>query len=155
MRLCRSPVELTTDVPDSLYSLLPVLAPLMRPRRSPRAALSLRFSVHWTRASARPPQVPRTPLPPGMHLRTGRPNIRATLQGVIESVREAYSTAKCCKCGSESPSGIAIGSCGPTALIDDAVGAVNSVSWADWIDIGGVESIEECVKKNFTIGLYN
>ena len=147
LRLFQAAVELITNVPDSLYSLLPVLAPLMRPRPSPRAALSLRFSVHWTRSSARAPQVQRTTLPPGMHLRVGRPDIRATLQGVIESVRDAYTTSACCRCRLESPSGIAIGSCGPTALMDDAVGAVNSVSWADWIDIGGVESIEECVKK--------
>jgi len=129
--------------PDTLYSFLPVLAPLMRPRPSPRAALSLRFSVHWTRSSALKAQVPRTTLPPGMHLRVGRPNIRAALQGVIESVRDAYSSSTCCRCRSESPSGIAIGSCGPIKLIDDTVGAVNSVSWADWIDIGGVESFEE------------
>lgn len=147
LRLFRTPAELTTDVPDSLYSLLPVLTPLMQPRPSPHGTLSFRFSVHWTRASALTPQVLRMTLPPGMYLHVGRPNIRATLQGVIEDVREAYSTAtSCCRCRSESPRGIAIGSCGPTSLIDDAVGAANKVSWADWIDIGGVESIEECVK---------
>jgi ferric-chelate reductase len=130
--------------PDSLYSLLPVLTPLMQPRPSPRAELSLRFSVHWTRASALSPQVLRMTLPSGMYLHVGRPNIRATLQGVIEGVRDAYSsTASCCRCRLESPTGVAIGSCGPTSLIDNAVGAVNRVSWADWIDIGGVESIEE------------
>ncbi|KAH9075008.1 hypothetical protein EDB83DRAFT_1887989 [Lactarius deliciosus] len=130
---------------DSLYSLLPELAPLMQPRASPRAALSLRFSVHWTRTSAlRPaPPVPYTALPPGMYLRAGRPDIHATLQSAIARVGEAYSTTACRKCGTGSPSGIVIGSCGPTALIDDAARAVAHVSWADWIDIGGVESIEE------------
>ncbi|KAH9040998.1 hypothetical protein EDB85DRAFT_2253799, partial [Lactarius pseudohatsudake] len=140
--------------PDSLYSLLSELAPLMQPRASPRAALSLRFSVHWTRTSALRPAhpVPRTALPPGMYLRAGRPDIHATLQSVIASVGEAYSTT-CRKCGTGSPSGIVIGSCGPTALIDDAARAVSRVSWADWIDIGGVESIEECVKNNTLCGL--
>ena len=127
----------------------------MRPRASPRAALSLRFSVHWTRAAALGPYMPRTTLPPGMHLRAGRPDIQATLQGVFDSLRDAYSTAKCHRCSSASPSGIVIGSCGPTTLIDDAVRAVNCVSWADWIDMGGVESIEECVEKIFCHPLNN
>ncbi|KAH9166989.1 hypothetical protein EDB89DRAFT_1856948 [Lactarius sanguifluus] len=138
-------IEVVWSVADpvSLYSLLPELAPLMQPRASPRAALSLRFSVHWTRTSALAPPVPRTALPPGMYLRAGRPDIHATLQSVIASVGEAYSTTTCRKCGTGSPSGIVIGSCGPTALMDDAARAVGRVSWADWIDIGGVESIEE------------
>ena len=29
--------------------------------------------------------------------------------------------------------------------MDDAARAVGRVSWADWKDVGGVESIEECV----------
>ncbi|KAI9453098.1 hypothetical protein BJY52DRAFT_1225799 [Lactarius psammicola] len=130
--------------PDSLYSLLPELSPLMQPRASPCAALSLRFSVHWTRKSARAPQVPRTALPPGMYLHAGRPNLSTTLQSVISSVGEAYTTTTtCCRCNPDSPSGIVVGSCGPTSLIDDAARAVGGVSWADWIDVGGVESIEE------------
>jgi ferric-chelate reductase len=125
----------------------------MQPRPSPRAALSLRFSVHWTRASALSSQVLRMTLPQGMYLHVGRPNINATLQGVIEGVRDTYSsTTSCCRCRLESPTGVAIGSCGPTSLTDTAVGAVNKVSWADWIDIGGVESIEECVEKSFATG---
>jgi hypothetical protein len=129
--------------PDTLYSLLPVLTPLMRPRSSPRTALSLRFNVHWTRTSALPPHVPRTTLPPGMHLRAGRPDIHATLQSTIDGLRDAYSSTECCKCSSAGPSGIVMGSCGPTSLIDDSVRALNRVSWADWIDLGGVESVEE------------
>ena len=43
---------------------------------------------------------------------------------------------------------IVIGSCGPTALIDDASRAVGRVSRADWRDVGGVESIEEYVLQN-------
>ena len=140
------PVGLTTDVVDSLYSLLPILGPIMRPRASPRAALSIRFSVHWTRTFAHAPQVPRTTLPPGMYIRAGRPDIHATLQSMIDSLRDAYSMSECCKCSGASPSGIVIGTCGPLALIDDSVRAVNKVSWADWIDMGGVESVEECVK---------
>ncbi|KAI9455090.1 hypothetical protein BJY52DRAFT_685195 [Lactarius psammicola] len=129
--------------PDTLYSFLPELAPLVHPRASPRAALSFRFSVHWTRTSALAPQVPRTALPPGMHLRPGRPDVHATLQSVIAGVRDTYSTTTGRTCGSDLPSGIVIGSCGPTALIDDAVRAVGRVSWADWKAVGGVESIEE------------
>ncbi|KAI9457618.1 ferric reductase like transmembrane component-domain-containing protein [Lactarius psammicola] len=133
--------------PDSLYSLLPELAPLMYPRPSPHTTLSLRFSVHWTRTSSRAPRVPRTALPPGMHLRVGRPDVHSTLQSVIAGVRDAYSTTTGRSRGqsrsSVSPSGIVIGSCGPTALIDDATRAVGRVSWADWKDVGGVESIEE------------
>jgi len=121
----------------------------MQPRSSLRTALSLRFSVHWTRTAALAPQVSRTALPPGMYLRAGRPDLFATLQGVIASVSEAYSsTTTCCRCSPDSPTGIVIGSCGPTSLRDDAARAVGGVSWADWIDMGGVESIEECVKNN-------
>ncbi|KAH9066825.1 hypothetical protein EDB87DRAFT_463238 [Lactarius vividus] len=129
--------------PDSLYSLLPELSPLMRPRTSPRAALSLRFSVHWTRMSPLAPHVPRSTLPPGMHLHAGRPDVRATLQSAIASVRDAYSTTTSQTRGSDLPSGIVIGSCGPTTLIDDSARAIGRVSWADWKDVGGVESIEE------------
>jgi hypothetical protein len=120
---------------DSLYTLLPELIPLMRPRASPHTSLSLRFNVHWTRVSARPPRVPRTALPPGMYIRPGRPDIFERLQSVITGVRSA----------SASPGGIIVGSCGPAVLMDDAARAVGRVSWADWKDVGGVESIEECV----------
>jgi ferric-chelate reductase len=131
---------------DSLYSLLPELTPLMHPRASPHTSLSLRFNVHWTRISSRPPRVPRTALPPGMYLRPGRPDIFATLENVIAGVRSAYSTSRGGGGGgSDTPSGIVIGSCGPAALMDDAARAVGRVSWADWKDVGGVESIEECV----------
>ncbi|KAH9039359.1 hypothetical protein EDB85DRAFT_1930166 [Lactarius pseudohatsudake] len=129
--------------PDSLYSLLPELSQLMRPGTSPRTALSLRFSVHWTRMSALAPHVPRSTLPPGMHLHAGRPDVRATLQSAIASVREAYSTTTGRTHDSDLPSGIVIGSCGPTSLIDDAARAVGRVSWADWKNVGGVESIDE------------
>jgi hypothetical protein len=125
---------------DSLYALLPELTLLMQPRPSPHTSLSLRFNVHWTRVSARPPCVPRTALPPGMYIDPGRPDIFDTLQSVITSVRSAYSTSR----DSGHPSGIVIGSCGPVALIDDAARAVGRVGWADWKDVGGVESIEEC-----------
>jgi hypothetical protein len=63
---------------------------------------------------------------------------------VITGVRSAYSTSRR-NGGSDLPSGIVIGSCGPAALMDDAARAVGRVSWADWKDVGGVESIEECV----------
>jgi hypothetical protein len=118
----------------------------MQPRASPDTSLSLRFNVHWTRVSARPPRVPRTALPPGMYIRPGRPDIFDTLQSVITGVRSAYSTSRR-NGGSESdlPSGIVIGSCGPVALMDDAARAVGRVSWADWKNVGGVESVEECV----------
>jgi ferric-chelate reductase len=116
----------------------------MQPRASPHTSLSLRFNVHWTRVSARPPRVPRTALPPGMYIRPGRPDIFDTLQSVITGVRSAYSTSQR-NGGSDLPSGIVIGSCGPVALMDDAARAVGRVSWADWKDVGGVESIEECV----------
>ena len=129
-------------ISDSLYSLLPELAPLMQPRASPDTSLSLRFNVHWTRVSARPPRVPRTALPPGMYIRPGRPDISDTLQSVITGVRSAYSTHRGNN-GLDFPSGIVIGSCGPAALMDDAARAVGRVSWADWKDVGGVESIEE------------
>jgi ferric-chelate reductase len=131
-------------ISDSLYSLLPKLTPLMQPRASPQTSLSLRFNVHWTRVSARPPRMPRTALPPGMYIRPGRPNIFNTLQSVIADVRSAYSTSWR-NGGSDIPRGIVVGSCGPVALIDDAPRAVGRVSWADWKDVGGIESIGECV----------
>ncbi|KAI0281874.1 hypothetical protein BGY98DRAFT_1094739 [Russula aff. rugulosa BPL654] len=111
---------------DSLYALLPELTPLMQPRASPHASLSLRFNVHWTRASGRPPRVPRTALPGNRgHRRTQR---------ILDKLEERWL---------RPPSGIVIGSCGPTALMDDAARAVGCVSWTDWKDVGGVESIEE------------
>ena len=116
----------------------------MQPRASPHTSLSLRFNVHWTRVSARPPRVPRTALPPGMYIRPGRPDIFDALRSVITGVRSAYSTSRR-NGGSDLPSGIVIGSCGPAAIMDDAARAVGRVSWADWKDVGGVESIEECV----------
>ena len=115
----------------------------MQPRSSPHNTLSLRFNVHWTRTSSHTPRVPRTALPPGMYLCPGRPDISASLQNVIAGVRSAYSTSR--RGGSDHPSGIVIGSCGPAVLMDDAARAVGRVSWADWKDVGGVESIEECV----------
>jgi ferric-chelate reductase len=133
---------------DSLYTLLPELIPLMQPRASPHTSLSLRFNVHWTRVSARPPRVPRTALPPGMYIRPGRPDIFDTLQSVITDLRSAYySDSRYNGAGSDSdlPRGLVVGSCGPTGLMDDAAWAVGQVSWADWKDVGGVESIEECV----------
>ena len=122
----------------------------MHPRPSPHTALSLRFFVHWTRTSSRAPHVPRTALPPGMHLRAGRPDLHATLQSEIAGVRDVYSMSgrggrSQSSRTSDSPSGIVIGSCGPTTLTDDATRAVGRVSWADWKDVGGVESIEEYV----------
>lgn len=116
----------------------------MQPRASPHTSLSLRFNVHWTRVSAHPPRVPRTALPQGMYIRPGRPDIFDTLQSVIKGVRGAYSTKRRSG-GLDFPSGIVIGSCGPAALMDDAARAVGRVSWGDWKDVGGVESIEECV----------
>jgi hypothetical protein len=88
--------------------------------------------------------MPRTALPPGMYLHRGRPDIFDTLQSVITGVRTAYSTGWSDD-GSDLPSGVVIGSCGPAALMDDAARAVGRVSWADWKDVGGVESVEECV----------
>ena len=130
--------------PDSLYSLLPELIPLMQPRASPYNTLSLRFNVHWTRISSRAPRVPRTALPVGMYIRPGRPDLFTTLESVISGVRSAYSSSRRSG-GPDLPSGIVIGSCGPAALMDDAARAVGRVSWADWKDVGGVESIEEYV----------
>jgi hypothetical protein len=130
---------------DSLYALLPELTPLMHPRASPHTSLSLRFNVHWTRVSSRPPRVPRTALPSGMYIRPGRPDIFDTLQSVITGVRSAYSTNHRRNGSSDLPRGIVVGSCGPVAFMDDATRALGRVSWADWKDVGGVESIEECV----------
>jgi len=125
--------------------MLPELTPLMQPRQSPYTSLSLRFNVHWTRASSRPPLAPRAALPPGMYLRPGRPDIHGTLQNAIAGVRTAYSTSRSRSRSSHEPSGIVIASCGPTSLIDEATRAVGRVSWTQWNDVGGVESIEECV----------
>ncbi|KAH9991983.1 hypothetical protein BJV74DRAFT_771842 [Russula compacta] len=129
--------------PESLYSLLSELTPLMQPRASPYTSLSLRFNIYWTRASARPSRVKRTALPQGMYLRPGRPDIHATLENMIADVRAEYSTGR--GGSSDTPSGIVLGVCGPAALMDDASRAVGRVSWRDWRDVGGVESIEECV----------
>jgi ferric-chelate reductase len=129
------------STPDSLYSLLPKLTPLMQPCAFSHTSLSLRFSVHWTRASPRPHRVQRVALPPGMYLRAGRPDIYDTLQRVVADVRSAYFRRG--RNDSDSPSGVVIGSCGPTALTDEAARSVGRVSWVDWRDVGGVESIEE------------
>lgn len=119
----------------------------MQPRSSPHNSLSLRFNVHWTQASSRLPAVPRMALPQGMYLRPGRPDIHATLQNATAGVIEAHSPSRSRNRNrsSTTPSGIVIGTCGPTSLIDDAVRAVGRVNWSDWGEVGGVESIEECV----------
>ena len=132
---------------DSLYALLPELTPLMRPRASYHSSLSLRFNVHWTRVSSyHPPRVPHTTLPMGMYIQSGRPDIFNALQSVIAGVRSSYlSTGQSDDSQTDLPRGIVVGSCGPTALMDDAAHAVGRVSWTDWNDVGGVESIEECV----------
>ena len=128
---------------DSLYSLLPELIPLMQPRSTPHTSLSLRFNIYWTRASSRPPLVPRTALPQGMYIRPGRPDIHGTLKDAITGVLDVYSKNK--SRSAPTPSGLVIGTCGPTSLVDDATRAVGRVNWSDWNDVGGVESIEECV----------
>jgi hypothetical protein len=128
---------------DSLYSLLPELTPLMQPCSASHTSLSLRFNVHWTRASSRPPLASRTALPPGMYIRPGRPDIHMTLSDAIAAVLNAYSTKQ--SRSGPTPSGVIIGTCGPTPLIDDAARAVGRVNWTDWSEVGGVESVEECV----------
>lgn len=119
--------------------------PLMHPHSSPHNALSLRFNVHWTRASSRPPALPRMALPQGMYLLPGRPDIHATLQNAIAGVIETFSSRRNRNYDSTTPSGVVIGTCGPTSLVDDATRAVGRVNWSDWGEVGGVESLEECV----------
>jgi ferric-chelate reductase len=115
----------------------------MHPRSAMHTSLSLRFNVHWTRASARPPLVPRTALPPGMYIRPGRPDILGTLKNAIAGVLDAYSVNR--SRSAPTPSGIVIGTCGPTSLVDEAARALGRVNWSDWSEVGGVENIEECV----------
>jgi len=115
----------------------------MQPRSTPHTSLSLRFNIYWTRASSRPPLVPRTALPQGMYIRPGRPDIHGTLKDAITGVLDVYSKNK--SRSAPTPSGLVIGTCGPTSLVDDATRAVGRVNWSDWNDVGGVESIEECV----------
>lgn len=117
----------------------------MHPRPSPHNSLSLRFNVHWTQASSRPPAVPRMALPQGMYLRPGRPDIHATLKNATDGVIEACARSRSRNRSATTPSGVVIGTCGPTSLIDDAVRAVGRVNWSDWGEVGGVESIEEYV----------
>jgi ferric-chelate reductase len=150
------PLELTGNhESDSLYSLLPELTPLMRPRASYHSSLSLRFNVHWTRVSSyHPPRVPHTTLPTGMYIQSGRPDIFNALQSVIAGVRSSfYWTGWNDDPRADLPRGIVVGSCGPTALMDDAAQAVGRVSWTDWKDVGGVENVEECVCRFLILSL--
>ena len=81
-----------------------------------------------------------------MYIQSGRPDIFNALQSVIVGVRTAYyATGWSDDSPKDLPRGIVVGSCGPTALVDGAAQAVGRVSWADWKDVGGVESVEECV----------
>ena len=84
-------------------------------------------------------------LPQGMYLRPGRPDIHATLKNATAGVIEACAPSRSRNRSSTTPSGVVIGTCGPTSLIDDAVRAVGRVNWSDWGEVGGVESIEEYV----------
>lgn len=84
-------------------------------------------------------------LPQGMYLRPGRPDIDATLQNAIAGVTEMFWPRRNRNRNPTTPSGIVIGTCGSTSLIDDATRAVGRVNWSDWGEVGGVESIEECV----------
>jgi ferric-chelate reductase len=115
----------------------------MQPRSTLHNSLSLRFNVHWTRASSHPPLVPRTALPQGMYILPGRPDIYGTLRDTISGVLDMDSKNK--SRSASTPSGVVIGTCGPTSLVDDVTRAVGRVNWSDWNDVGGVESIEECV----------
>jgi len=78
-----------------------------------------------------------------MYIRPGRPDIHGTLNDAISGVLNVYSKIE--SRSAPMPSGVVIGTCGPTALVDDATRAVGRVNWPDWNDVGGVESIEECV----------
>jgi ferric-chelate reductase len=81
-----------------------------------------------------------------MYIQSGRPDIFSALQSVIAGVRSSYySTGWSDDSRADLPHGVIVGSCGPTALMDDAAQAVGRVSWRDWKDVGGVESVEECV----------
>ncbi|KAI0055968.1 hypothetical protein BV25DRAFT_1668797 [Artomyces pyxidatus] len=128
--------------PDSLTSILPALTSLMRPRPSPHASLAIRLTVHHTRAS---PHTRRLPgpgsLPAGVYLRPGRPDIPAVLRNTIESVLAAYDGGH----HGEAPSGIVVGTCGPLGLADEVTRAVGKVRWKPWKDVGGVETVDECV----------
>ena len=127
----------------------------MRPRASYHSSLSLRFNVHWTRVSSyHPPRVPHTTLPTGMYIQSGRPDIFNSLQSVIAGVRSSfYWTGWNDDPRADLPRGIVVGSCGPTALMDDAAQAVRRVSWTDWKDVGGVENVEECVCRFLILSL--
>ncbi|KAI0055985.1 hypothetical protein BV25DRAFT_1865522 [Artomyces pyxidatus] len=126
--------------PESLTALLPTLTALMRPRPSPHASLSLRLTVHYTRASARSVRHPvPSSLPVGLHLRAGRPDMQAALQGTIDAVLVSHTGGRL----GEYPSGVVVGACGPVELTDEVTGAVGRVAWKSWRDVGGVETVEE------------
>ncbi|KAI0051583.1 hypothetical protein FA95DRAFT_1602600 [Auriscalpium vulgare] len=126
--------------PESFSALLPTLIPLLRPRASPHAPLCLRFTVHYTRASARPLRLPApSSLPVGLHITPGRPNVQSALQGTIDSVLVAHTGGHL----GELPSGVIVGTCGPVELGDEVTASVGRVPWRPWRDVGGVETVDE------------
>ena len=124
--------------PAALTALLPVLRPLLRPRPSPHSALSVRMTVHYTRAGGRGPLPDPSRLPTGIHLRAGRPDLLHTLDATIDRVLDARAGP-----APHGTSGVVAAACGPHELVAQLESAVGSLSWERWRDVGGVETVSE------------
>ncbi|VDC03745.1 unnamed protein product [Peniophora sp. CBMAI 1063] len=124
--------------PAALTALLPALRPLLRPRPSPHSALSVRMTVHYTRAGGRGPLPDPSRLPTGIHLRAGRPDLLRTLDATIDRVLDARAGPQ-----PHGMSGVVAAACGPHELVAQLEGAVGSLSWDRWRDVGGVETVSE------------
>jgi len=72
-----------------------------------------------------------------MTLAAGRPRLDQVLNNAISRTIRSVGRGK--------PSGLVVGVCGPLALADEMVTAVNGVNSQMRDDIGGIEIIEECV----------
>ena len=99
--------------------------------------------MHYTRApSKREPFLSEKEqidsFPQGMTLTAGRPRLDQVLNNAISRTIRGS--------GREKLSGLVVGVCGPLALADEMVTAVNGVNSQMRDDVGGIEIIEEFVQ---------
>ncbi|KAF8908120.1 hypothetical protein CPB84DRAFT_1813372 [Gymnopilus junonius] len=156
-------IELVWSVTDPacLAPLLPTFISLIQQS----VFTPLRISVFYTRAPTgkQPPPAPQPPashFPPGLTLAPGRPRLAKFLEGAQQravtlshgssrNLKEEYLT---------NPkddgrlSGMIVSVCGPLALVDDVVAAVNGLDSVRRDQVGGVEICEEALAVGHCFG---
>lgn len=120
-------------LPASLTPLVPQFAALIQQS----VYAPLKISVHYTRASDKPPG--KEFLPPGLTLTAGRPKVSKVLDAVISRAVSYGSGVK----ASMDITGVVVGVCGPAGMGDDVVQAISQVDAGRRWAVGGIEMHEE------------